>query len=126
MESLSVQCKLRILEQNTVTRTTTNMWTPLALLALVAPALAVPCGKNFTITSANKGDACLGATYDSGFATVTKCNGSPGQTWITGQVGLQGCTDPTAGKRNQWMVNSQQQLVLDTKVEGESELWRAI
>lgn len=43
------------------------------------------------------------------------------QTWITGQVGLQGCTDPTAGKRNQWMVNSQQQLVLDTKVEGESE-----
>lgn len=82
MESLSVQCKLRILEQNTVTRTTTNMWTPLALLALVAPALAVPCGKNFTITSANKGDACLGATYDSGFATVTKCNGSPGQTWM--------------------------------------------
>ncbi|EJT48494.1 hypothetical protein A1Q1_02515 [Trichosporon asahii var. asahii CBS 2479] len=58
------------------------MWTPLALLALVAPALAVPCGKNFTITSANKGDACLGATYDSGFATVSKCNGSPGQTWM--------------------------------------------
>ena len=58
------------------------MWTPLALLALVAPALAVPCGKNFTITAFSKGDACLGATYDSGFATVSKCDGSPGQTWM--------------------------------------------
>lgn len=47
------------------------MYTPLALLALIAPAtLAVPCGSNFTIGAAADNEICLGATYDSGFATA--------------------------------------------------------